>query len=606
MKKGFTKLMGLGFLALLAACGTAPAETDAVNENSAEEVQEQPTDGNEQALFSITDFKQVTSNTAPAIDGGILNFALVSDTSFPGVLNHAFFEASPDATIMDFFSGTLLDIDENYMINQEGAATFEISEDGRLFTFTIRDNVYWHDGYPVTAQDWVFVHEVMAHPDYTGFRFGADMLNIVGMEEFRNGEADSIAGLTIIDDRTLQMEFINVSPSLMIGAGGIWAQPLPYHIFKDIPVADMASSPEVRQNPIGFGPFIVTNITPGESVSFVRNENYWRGTPVLDGVNLVTVNPSLISAELANGNIDIAAFPTSQFELHYDMSNVEFLGLVTHRYDFIGFKLGEWVGEWSDGENVMNPDAKMANLDLRLAMWKAVDNQAVGNQLFNGLRWEANTLIPPSHPLFHADHLERPAFDPEGAMAILDAAGFVDADGDGFRDNPDGSELVINFWAMTGDEVQDALVMFYVQSWRNIGLNINLTQQEFNSFYDHISADYEGIDVYLASWSIGTNVDPTGLYGRFAPFNESRFASDNNDRLLGLGISEEAALDPSFREAIMHEWQAYMMEQIPVFPTLFHLEVTAVNNRVTNFAIGAGTGYHLYQVGLTSETADTN
>ena len=579
MKKGLAAL-GLGMLTLLGGCGS------------------QPDTASETPVFTIEDFNQVTSNRNDVLDGGILNMAIVTDTVIPGVFHGIFSEAAADRDILNLFMGSLLDIDENYMITQDGAATFEISEDGRVFTFTIRDDVYWHDGYPVTAEDWVFAHKVMSSPEYLGFRFGADMLNVVGVEEFRNGEADDISGLRVLDERTLEMEFINVTPTLLVGAGGIWAQPLAVHIFEDIPIAEMAASSAVRQNPIGFGPFKINAIVPGEAVSLVRNENYWRGVPNLDGINVSTVNPALVASELAAGNVDIATFPTSQFVLHHEMGNVEFLGQVTDRYDFIGFKLGSWV----DGENVMDPDAKMADPALRLAMWKAIDNQAIADNLFHGLRWEASTLIPPGHPLFHAQDLNRPAFDPEAAAQILEDAGYVDVTGDGFRENPDGSELVINFWAMTGDETQDALLLFYVQSWESIGLNIVLSQEEFNNFYDHVAADYEGIDIYLASWSIGTNADPTGLYGRFAAFNESRFASAENDRLL-TAIASEAALDADYRQEMFHQWQAYMIEQIPVFPTLYHLEITAVNNRVSGFWVGHGTGHHWYQVGVTSETA---
>jgi len=607
MKKGFTSLMGLGFLALLAACGTGGADDTAPttneNGNGNGEVTEAPnTTDDGVRIFSVDEFNQVTSNTDAPIEGGILNFGIGMDTAFPGILHANFNQFAVDATIMEFFAGQLIGIDENYMITQDGAATWEVSEDGTTFTFTIRDNVFWHDGEPVTAQDWVFSHEVLAHPDYNGVRFGPNQMNIVGMQEFVDGEADHIAGLRILDERVLEMEFIEVTPALMVGGGGIWPNAMPYHIFSEIPVAEMAESAAVRQNPIGFGPFIVESIVPGEAVTFVRNENYWRGTPVLDGIHFRVVNPNLIAAELANGNIDIAAFPTAQFEEHYTMSNVEFLGMTTLRYDFVGFKLGEFVG----GESVMNPDAKMADVNLRLAMWKAVDNASVNERLFNGLRPEATTLIPPSHPFFHADHLERPAFDPVAAQAILDEAGFIDVDGDGIREDQNGEPLVINFWAMTGDEIQDALVMFYVQSWNAIGLNINLTQMEANSFYEHVETDYAGIDVYLASWQVGTNVDPYGLYGRTALWNESRFVSENNDRLLAAGMSQEAALDPAFRQSIMFEWQQYMMEQIPVFPTLYHIGVTAVNNRVTNFGIGAERSDQWHQVGLTAEQAYTN
>src|SRR5699024_12387274 len=67
--------------------------------------------------------------------------------------------------------------------SNDGAATYEQDEeDENTFIFTIHDNVNWHDGEPVTAEDWLFAHEVISHPDYDGIRYGSDFTNIVGVD----------------------------------------------------------------------------------------------------------------------------------------------------------------------------------------------------------------------------------------------------------------------------------------------------------------------------------------------------------------------------------------------------------------------------------------
>lgn len=575
----------------LGACANSESEEPKAESGSQEQ------GAGENRLFSIEDFNNIKTNMGEAIEGGTLNFGLVSDTAFDGTLNFNFYNGNPDQQVLQFFDEPLLTWDENYLYTQDGAATYEVSEDGKTFTFTIRDNVYWHDGEPVTARDWVFAHEVIAHPDYDGVRFGANKLRIVGMEEYRNGEADEIAGLRILNERQLEMEFTEATPSLL--TGGIWTYPLAYHIFKDIPVADMSSSPEVRQHPIGFGPFMVDTIVPGESVTYKANENYWRGAPTLEGVTLRVISPATVIQELRTGGVDIvSSFPIDQFPENAELSNLEWLGNVDRAYTYIGFKLGHWDDEL--GENVMDPDAKMADVNLRRAMWHAIDNETVGERFYHGLRWEASTLIPPSHPQFQNTNLERPVFDPELANQILDDAGYVDTTGDGFRDNPDGTPLVINFASMTGDDVAEPLAQYYVQAWNNIGLNVESTMLEFNTFYEQVGADHPDIDVYQAAWVVGIDVDPTNLYGRIGPSNYSRFTSENNDRLLVEGASE-AAFDLDYRREIYNEWQEYMIEQIPVIPTLWRSALAPVNNRVLNYGIGDGTGLYLYQVALTQE-----
>lgn len=293
------------------------------------------------------------------------------------------------------------------------------------------------------------------------------------------------------------------------------------------------------------------------------------------------------------------AFPTDQYKDNADMSNVEFLGAIDRAYTYIGFKLGTWDEE--NGKVVTNPDAKMADKNLRKAMWMAVDNDQVGKRFYNGLRWNATTLIPPSHPEFHDSNNPGVAYDPEAAKALLDEAGYK-LDGE-FRTNPDGSPLEINFVSMTGGDTAEPLARYYVQSWAAIGLKVNLEMVEFNSFYDRVGntgKDDPNIDVYQAAWGVGIDVDPAGLYGRDALYNFSRFSSEKNDELLAKGISAEA-FDVEKRKEIYNEWQQYMVDEVPVFPTLYRAVVAPVNKRVMNYAIGDGTGIYLNELAVNAD-----
>jgi peptide/nickel transport system substrate-binding protein len=568
-------------------------ENDENNENAGT-----PT-ANEDGIFDINDFSQYKTDQGEAMDGGTLNFGLVSDTAFEGTLNFNFYGGTPDAQVLGWFDEGLLTWDENYVYTQDGAATYETSEDGSVFTFTIRDNVNWHDGEPVTAEDWLFAYEVIADPEYDGPRYGPDFTNIVGMNEFHDGEADEISGMTVIDEKTLEIEYINVSPSLVTGS--IWTYPLAKHIFGDMDVADMSSSPEVRQNPIGIGPFKVDSIVPGESVVYKKNEDYWRGEPQLDEVVLRVINPNTVVNELETGGVDLVNnFPVDQFPDNAEMSNVEFLGQTARAYTYIGFKLGDWDAE-NDSVR-MDPEKKMSDVNLRKAMWHAVDNATVGEQFYHGLRWNANTLIPPSHPEFHDDTNPGLEFDPELAMQILDDAGYEDQTGDGMREDPDGNELTINFASMTGGDTAEPLARYYVQAWENIGLRVELDMLEFNTFYDRVGNggdDDPDLDVYQGGWGVGIDVDPSGLYGNVM-FNFPRWENDENIRLLEAGVSEEA-FDFDYRKGIYDEWQQLMVEEVPVFPTLYRADLIPVNNRVVNYAIGDGTGVYTFEIGVTQE-----
>ena len=112
----------------------------------------------------------------------------------------------------------------------------------------------------------------------------------------------------------LKITYIESTPSLI--TGGIWSSVLPKHIFKDIPVEEHDASDAVRKNPIGFGPFKIESIVPGESVVYVKNEDYWRGEPKLDKVILKVINPSVVIQSLEKGEVDYSIdFPTDQFQM---------------------------------------------------------------------------------------------------------------------------------------------------------------------------------------------------------------------------------------------------------------------------------------------------
>ncbi|UJL45454.1 oligopeptide ABC transporter substrate-binding protein [Virgibacillus sp. NKC19-16] len=604
-KTGLSKLLFalmLVFLLVLAACNseTGSEETDDSGSDPGTE-EEGAEGGSDDDLYSIEDFSPEKVTDGEVMDGGTLNYGVVSDTVFAGTLSYNFYEDALDVEVIDWFDESLLTVDESYNYTNDGAATFEMSDDGTVFTFTIRDEVNWHDGEPVTAEDWAYSFEVIGHPDYTGIRYDASFMNIEGMEAYHDGEEDSISGIEIIDEKTLEITFLEAGPSLL--AGGIWSYATPKHVFEDVPVAEMAESPEVRENPIGMGPFKVESIVPGESVTYTANEDYWRGEPNLDGVTLQIVSPETVVQSLETGEVDMVdSFPADQYpDVEESLTNVEFLGRVGRAYTYIGFKLGEWDAD--AGEVVPDDSMKMSDVNLREAMWYAVDNNSVGEQFYNGLRWNANTLIPPYHAEYHDETIEAPTYDPEQANQILDEAGYEDVNDDGFRETPDGEELVINFASMSGGDTAEPIANYYIQAWEQVGLKVELLDGrliEMNSFYDRVEADDPDIDIYQGAWQVGSDVDPAGLYGSNAAFNYSRYASEENNELLVEGASPEA-MDLEYRKEVYSEWQELMVEEIPVFPTVYRAELVPVNNRVENWSIEESANVYRNELGVTAE-----
>lgn len=137
-------------------------------------------------MYSLDDFNMTKENLGEAIDGGEINVAIVSSTPFAGTLIHIYQTMTTDYSILSWFNDGLLERDENFFYSQDGPATFELDDSKKVWTLTIRDNVNWHDGEPVTAEDLELAYKIIGHPEYDGTYYDSDyeMLKETGEADF--------------------------------------------------------------------------------------------------------------------------------------------------------------------------------------------------------------------------------------------------------------------------------------------------------------------------------------------------------------------------------------------------------------------------------------
>ncbi len=557
-------------------------EVEKEKEKEDEEKEEPEVDPNAELVFPLD-----VSNTGAAIEDGELTYGLVADAPFEGTLSPVFYSGAPDASVMQFFDEALLATDGDYLITNEGAASYVLSDDNKTITLTIKDNVNWHDGKPVTTSDLLYSYQLLGHPEYVGDRYDFMISNVVGMPEYNKGATKEISGIKIISDKEMTFTFTEATPSVM---SGLWTYPTPRHHVGDVmtgevTLEDIMASDKIRVNPIGFGPYKVAKIVPGESVLYERSEDYYKGKPGLKTVVLKVVSSATVLEALKKGEIDYASVPVDQYQVAKEVDNVELLAKVDLAYTYIGFNLGTWDAEKK--VNTMDPSKKMSNKLVRQAMWHAMDNETIGKELYHGLRFPATTLIIPVFAGFHDASNPGRGYDPEKAKALLDEAGYVDTNGDGFRENDKGEEFKLAFASMSGGETAEPIAQFYMQNWADVGIKVELLDgrlHDFNAFYDMLKASDPRIDIYQGAWGTGSDPDPSGLYGKVASFNYPHYVNDKNEELLAAGTSEKS-FDAAYRKDIYNQWQALMVEEVPVAPTVYRYALTAVNKRVVNYSI---------------------
>lgn len=591
MKKKSLVFLSAAAALTLAACSSA-------NNNSS-------TSSEASKAASKSKFNSEVTHEGTAIEGGTLKYALVTPTKFSGIFIDELASNSTDSTIASQVDQSMFEYDENRKLTNTGLASIEFDVEGKSVTIKLNAKDYkWSDGKPFTIDDYIFAIEAIGNKDYTGTRYNDRYTNIVGMKDFHEGKTDSISGVEKVDDYTVKLHFEKMLPSMQLAGGAIPAYTMPKHIFKDIPVKEWEQSEYVRGDKVvGLGAFTIEKVVAGESVTLVPNKHYYKGSPKLKKVVMQIVSPNTIVSEMKAGNYDIATMPSAQYEAFKDLTNVTYVSSFAPSYEYIAFHLGKF--DKTTGKNVTDPNAKMSDVKLRQAMGYALDIDAAGESLYNGLNYGTNSIILPFFKDVYNAEQEGFAYNPEKAKQLLDEAGYKDVDGDGLRENKDGSKLQINFAARTRDEANESLVQQYLNWWKEIGLDVKLYTGrtiELNSFYDKVQADDPEIDVFAGGWTTGYDPNPSGLFGETAQFNFERYVDPEGTAIMNK-ISSTESFDSAKNIEFYKEWQKYVHDKAFIFPTLVGEELTAVNKRVKYYDVNLGSKKSaLYQVELTSDT----
>ena len=179
-KKAIAGLLGAASLVTLAAC----------NNNKANNAS-----GESAAKASERKFPTEVSNEGTVVKGGTINYAIVSDSPFKGLINPLLSIDNADGALEDFAFANLFEFDENQRIKKDGGMMeFTLDREKKTVTLKLRSKDYkWSDGQPLTIDDYIFTYEFIGRKDYDGVRYDENAENVVGMEEFHAGKADKIS-----------------------------------------------------------------------------------------------------------------------------------------------------------------------------------------------------------------------------------------------------------------------------------------------------------------------------------------------------------------------------------------------------------------------------
>lgn len=539
---------------------------------------------------------------ATAKSGGSITVAEETDTPFTGIFLDELADSQIDSDVSAFGAEPLFATDDQYKINNKGAATFKLDRKAKTVTIEVKKGVKWSDGKQVTAKDVEYAYEIIANKDSASSRYTSSIANIVGIAAYHAGKAKTISGIEMPDGangRKVVIHFLTMKPGMtQSGNGYFWESAAPYHYLKDVPFSKLKSSDKVRKDPLYYGPFKVQKIVRGQSVTWVRNPYYWHGTPKLKKITISVVSPNTASQSIKSKKFDIINVVNSQWKEVKGTKGYNFVAQIPLSYSYMGFKVGKW--DKKTGSVKMNKNGKMNNRSLRQAMAYAMNVDEVENHYTQGLSFRVKTLVPEAFGDFYNSKLAGFPKNLKKANALLDKAGYKKKKGETYRRDPNGKKLTIHLAVMSGRPNQEAIVQNYIQQWKKVGLHVTLTTGrliEFNSFYDKVENDDPSVDVFEAAWSLSSEPSQNDLYGAQAPYNFTRFESAENTKMLK-EMDSQKAFNHAYRVKVFHKWQAYMQKEAYVVPLTNNYSITAVNSKLVNYSLKPSrSGLVWYQVG---------
>lgn len=557
--------------ALLAGCGKSSSSSSSSNSGAKD----------------AKKFPEATA-TATAKKGGSITIAEESDTPVKGVFLNELSDGRYDSDFMQFGNETLFATDDQYKINNKGAATFKMDRKAKTVTIEVKKGVKWSDGKQVTAKDVEYSYEIIANKASQSSRYTSSLADIVGLAEYHDGKSKKISGIEMPDGengRKVVLHFKEMKPGMtQSGNGFFWESAAPYHYLKDVPFSKLQSSDKVRKNPLFFGPYKLSKLVRGQSATWVRNPYYYRGKAKLDKITISVISPNSASQSIKSKKFDMIDVVNSQWKQVKGTKGYNFVAQIPLSYSYMGFKVGKW--DKKTGSVKMNKNSKMSNRYLRQAMGYAMNVDEVTQHYTQGLSFRVKTLIPEAFGDFYDKSVKGFPLNIKKANALLDKAGYKKKKGETYRRDPNGKKLTIHLAAMSGSTNQEAIVQNYIQQWKKIGLHVTLTTGrliEFNSFYDKVQNDDPSVDVFMAAWGLSSEPTQDDLYGPKTPYNLTRFATSENTKLLK-EMGSDKAFNHSYRVQKFHEWQQYMQKEAFVIPLYNAYSITAVNSKLVNYS----------------------
>lgn len=329
-------------------------------------------------------------------------------------------------------------------------------------------------------------------------------------------------------------------------------------------IIDTTQSEEsIETAPIGTGPYVISSFSPEQTVELVKNDTYWDGEPGLDTITVTQIaDADARTMALQSGEVDITnTIDNTSVTLFTNNSDYNVSSIISPRVN---------VAYMNNAQS-----SPLHDIELRKAISYGVNREAYAELIGGSVAHSAYSDATP----FGNDTITAYTYDPEQAVEILDAAGYVDVDGDGYRELPDGAGMNLRYLqAADHGSADSAILATAVQSdLKEIGIQVeifsveNLTEYQTEGNFDF----YTGND----------NSAPTGdpqiwletMYTDLGTSGKSNLTGFQNDRIDEIIEEMDTVFDPEERYALAAEASQILNDEAAnLFLTNSYLNMVSV------------------------------
>ena len=465
------------------------------------------------------------------------------------------------AQITNYQFDPLLNVNPNDQLIGDIVDKWVYSKDKKTIYFSINPKARWSNGRYVTSKDVELGVDWLASKSYTADQgeYASEVNSIVGATKpIPDGTTPS--GFKLINAREFSITMYHVDAT-NLAANLQFIQPLPYFALGKLPMSQWKTSAFNKLPNVGDGPYIVTNVVPGQSVTMTANPYYLHGEPLIATTIYKVVSQDTVAGDLVSGQVNMSGIHPKDVAKLKTVPSLSINVSPTNGYSFLGWRMNNTVY-----------GKEFSNVLFRQAVEYAINRQAIIQAIDKGFGKPENGPLPPVNFWYNMALNNTYPFSTAKANQLLDQAGFKMKNG--WRTTPGGRTFTPTLTISSGDTAVQIEANFIQQFLKAVHIDVKvLPAINFNTMLNQLNNDANGkqpIQGFFMAWSLGTGPqDPRPLWLSNAAFNTTaqdwqtpKSVLAQNDKLLNEQANAAAYRD-SYRKSVLDKWQVLMNQQMP-------------------------------------------